>query len=59
MHDDRQASACDGKTPYQTWFEAAVAFKRRRRRTRRGALKTRTHVYRCRFCRRWHLGGSA
>lgn len=50
--DTRIETACEGKFPYLT-FDAAAEQRRRRRRKRH----MRQNIYRCRFCRHWHIGG--
>jgi hypothetical protein len=45
--------SCEGKVPYETHRTASeVAAKLRKRKHARISL------YRCRCCRRWHIGGS-
>lgn len=45
--DTARAASCDGKEPFTSWAIARMATGRRKGRT----------VYRCRFCRRFHVGG--
>lgn len=41
-----KASQCDGKRSFSEFKVAEVAAKRRKKR----------QVYRCRYCRMWHVG---
>jgi len=49
--------ACAGKDVFtdRATADRVVADMRRRRLRRNGALK----VYRCQFCRQWHIGSNA
>lgn len=47
----RQAASCEGKGAFDTWDEAERVQRRRRKSKRR----VKTHVYRCEYCRRFHL----
>lgn len=48
-HQERAASACDGKDKFTTHSQAEATIRWR--------LKKLCHAYRCSVCNQWHVGG--
>lgn len=46
---------CVGKQPYRRWLDASRADQAMRCR-RGGARRKRINIYRCQYCRAWHMG---
>lgn len=50
-------SGCMGKYPHTSWTQAQTTITRTRRVNRiRKRHVDAVQVYRCKFCRRWHVG---
>jgi hypothetical protein len=55
---EHEAVSCLGKIKYESASQAGKAKEKMRQKERRGNGKTRSEVavYRCDYCRHWHLG---
>lgn len=48
-------ASCTGKRPYLTYDAAARVVSRQKGKT--SGKPTRLQIYRCTYCRHWHMGG--
>jgi hypothetical protein len=48
--------SCWGKAQYLTWTAASKVVRRQYGKVRRSEAED-AGVYRCRICRKWHVGG--